>query len=157
MSIRPAPNTPPSDSIVPADQAPLLDFLGYHVRRAYLTVQADFDACIQKLDLRQTEFGVMSILCANPGINQKTLAEALAIAPPNLAMLLDRLENRKLLKRRRSMEDKRVQLVSLTQQGTRLYDKALEAAREADQRSASKLTRAEIDQLKVLLGKMFAR
>jgi DNA-binding MarR family transcriptional regulator len=92
----------------------------------------------------------------NPGINQKALAEALVVAPPNLAPLLDRLEARGLLTRQRNPEDKRAQLVELTAQGTRLYGRALKAAAQADDAAVDKLSAVEREQLKMLLRKIFA-
>lgn len=141
----------------PFDQSELLDLVGYNIRRAYLVVQADFEASMAKLELRQAEFGVLSSLRGNPGVNQKALADALALAPPNLAILLDRLEARGLVVRQRSTDDKRVQLVSLTPQGVRLHARALKAAAAADAQSIGALSPAEAEQLKTLLRKMFVR
>ncbi|RDK02029.1 MarR family winged helix-turn-helix transcriptional regulator [Paraburkholderia lacunae] len=138
------------------DQSELLNLLGYNVRRAYLVVQAHFDEQMEKLGLRQADFAVISTLRHNPGINQKALAEALAIAPPNLATLLDRLESSGLLTRQRSADDKRIQQVSLTQQGTKLHAQASKAAQKADDAAVSKLTVEERKQLKSHLSKIFA-
>jgi DNA-binding MarR family transcriptional regulator len=138
------------------DQSELLDLLGYNIRRAYVVIQTHFDAQMEKLELRQADFAVLSTLRRNPGINQKALAETLAIAPPNLATLLDRLESAGLLIRQRSTEDKRIQLVSLTPQGTKLYTQALKAAQKADESAIYKLSSEEREQLKRLLSKIFS-
>ena len=98
---------------------------------------------------------VLSTLRRNPGINQKSLAEALAIAPPNLATLLDRLESAGLLARQRSTDDKRIQLVSLTPQGAKLHTQAVKAARKADEAAVHRLSSDEQDQLRLLLSKIF--
>ena len=138
------------------DQSELLDLLGYNVRRAYLVIQSSFDAQIEKFELRQADFAVLSTLRHNPGINQKTLAETLAIAPPNMATLLDRLESSGLLMRQRSTSDKRIQLVTLTPQGARLHTQALKAVKKADEAAVHKLSGNEREQLKALLSKIFA-
>ncbi|MFT0174651.1 MarR family winged helix-turn-helix transcriptional regulator [Paraburkholderia mimosarum] len=138
------------------DQSELLGLLGYNIRRTYLVVQSTFDAQMEKLELRQADFAVLSTLRHNPGINQKSLADALAIAPPNLATLLDRLESGGLLMRQRSADDKRIQHVSLTAQGARLHTQALKAAQKADEVAVHKLSAAERQQLKSLLSKIFA-
>ncbi|WP_242538495.1 MarR family winged helix-turn-helix transcriptional regulator [Trinickia acidisoli] len=148
---------PPSedDASAQTDQSELLELVGYNIRRAYLIIQTWFDREMDKHDLRQAEFAVLSVLRGNPGINQRALADALAVAPPNLATLLDRLEGRGLLTRQRSTEDKRVQHVELTTQGVRLYGRALKAAAVADDTALEKLSRAEREQLKTLLRKIF--
>lgn len=155
MSTKPAADNINDDFIGQVDQSELLDLLGYNVRRAYLVIQTHFDMQMEKLELRQADFAVLSTLRRNPGINQKSLAEALAIAPPNLATLLDRLESGGLLTRQRSTDDKRIQLVSLTPQGTKLHAQALKSARKADQAAVHRLSNHEQEQLKLLLSKIF--
>jgi DNA-binding MarR family transcriptional regulator len=155
---RSMPSTPPLSDDDPsrqADQSELLDFVGYHVRRANIVMQALFEKEMEKHDLRQGEFSVLSVVKNNPGINQRTLAEAVAVAPPNLATLLDRLEARGLLTRQRSTGDKRVQHLELTTQGARLYGRALKSAATADSAAIGTLSDAERVQLKLLLRKIF--
>lgn len=151
--------TVPNDSNITkdlVDQSELLNLLGYNIRRAFLVIQTDFEAQMEKLELRQADFAVLSTLRRNPCINQKALAEALAIAPPNMATLLDRLESSGLLTRQRSVDDKRIQLISLSPQGKTVHAQALKAAQKADEASVHKLSSKERDQLKLLLSKVFA-
>jgi DNA-binding MarR family transcriptional regulator len=145
------------DASEQTDQSALLELVGYNIRRAYLVIQALFDKEMEKHDLRQAEFAVLSVVRGNPGINQRALADALAVAPPNLATLLDRLEARGLLARQRSTEDKRVQHVTLTTQGVRLYGRALKAAAVADGMALERLSEPEREQLKALLRKIFVQ
>lgn len=156
MSTKSVSSNPADDLADQVDQSELLDLLGYNIRRAYLVVQSTFDAQMEKLELRQADFAVLSTLRHNPGINQKALADALAIAPPNLATLLDRLESRGLLTRQRSVDDRRNQHVSLTPQGTRLHSQALKSAQKADEVAVHMLSGAGREQLKSLLAKIFA-
>jgi DNA-binding MarR family transcriptional regulator len=155
MPTKPAPHNINDELSGQVDQSELRGLLGYNVRRAYLVVQTHFEAQMEKLDLRQADFAVLSMLRSNPGINQKALAEALAIAPPNLATLLDRLESSSLLVRQRSTDDKRIQLVSLTPQGVKLHTQALKAAQKADETALHQLSANEREQLKRLLSKIF--
>jgi len=151
------PSSDDDDASEQTDQSALLELVGYNIRRAYLVIQALFDKEMEKHDLRQAEFAVLSVVRGNPGINQRALADALAVAPPNLATLLDRLEARGLLARQRSTEDKRVQHVTLTTQGVRLYGRALKAAAVADGMALERLSEPEREQLKALLRKIFVQ
>jgi len=155
MSTKSVPNISNKDPCNHIDQSELLGLLGYNIRRAYLVIHEHFDAQIEKLDLRQADFAVLSTLRHNPGINQKALAEALAIAPPNLATLLDRMESSDLLIRQRSTDDKRVQLVSLTPKGGRLHAQALKAVQKADEAAVQRLSGTEQAQLKFLLSRIY--
>ena len=149
------PPAPQDDTSEQTDQSELLELVGYNIRRSYLVIQTYFDREMEKHDLRQAEFAVLSVLRGNPGINQRALADALAVAPPNPATLLDRLEARGLLTRQRSKEDKRVQHVELTAQGVRIYGRALKAAAIADGQALENLSDSEREQLKTLLRKIF--
>ncbi|MBN3781024.1 MarR family transcriptional regulator [Burkholderia sp. Ac-20345] len=157
MSTKPPTDDPNNNDALSnqVDQSELLALLGYNVRRAYLVVQTHFDAQMEIFKLRQGDFAVLSTLRRNPRITQKALAEALAIAPPNLATLLERLESSGLLTRMRSTDDKRIQLVALTPQGAKLHTVALKAARKADDAAIHRLSGNERVQLKQLLSKIF--
>ena len=79
------------DASAQADQSALLDLVGYNIRRAYLVIQALFDQEMEKHDLRQAEFSVLSVVRENPGINQRAL-EVISVKAknddPDLALCL---------------------------------------------------------------------
>jgi DNA-binding MarR family transcriptional regulator len=91
----------------------------------------------------------------NPNITQKRLSQAIGVSPPNLAILLDRLEERGLLARRRNPLDKRSQILSLTPAGARLCARAERTASELEHDATAMLTEAERAQLLGLLQKIF--
>ncbi|MGC8141384.1 MarR family winged helix-turn-helix transcriptional regulator, partial [Salmonella enterica] len=63
---------------------------------------------------------MLSLLKANPNINQKRLSKAINVSPPNLATLLDKLEQRGLVVRQRNPQDRRSQVLALTPAGMRM-------------------------------------
>jgi DNA-binding MarR family transcriptional regulator len=138
----------------PIDQSDLAALVGEHLKRAYAAACASFDSEVGKLGLARAEFAVLSIVRGNPGINIKQLASALAIAPPNLGRMLDRLEARRLVARRRSGDDRRVQRIELTEDGVRLRSRSAKAARDADTAATRRLSSEECDLLKDLLRKI---
>lgn len=149
-----------SDQLKPAndpalDQSRLLGLLGYKLRRAYLQILWLWADRMARLKLRPAEFSVLVLIASNPSVNQKRLGRALAIEPPNMATMLDRLEARDLLKRQRNPEDKRSQLLVLTPAGQRLCSKAEKAASDLELEASAKLSVAERDELARLLQKMF--
>lgn len=140
----------------PLNQDMLLSLVGYNCRRAYLAIMPLFHERMSELDLRAVDFSVLSLLLANPNITQKRLSGAINVSPPNLAILLDRLEQRGLLLRQRNPLDKRSQTLVLTNEGARLAAQAevRVSALEADATAA--LSDAERAQLLRLLQKVFA-
>ena len=139
----------------PLDQSVLLSLVGYSLRRAYITIMPMFEKRMTKYDLRPVDFSVLSILKSNPNITQKRLSQAISVSPPNLATLLDRLENRGLVIRQRNPMDKRSQTLVLTEDGTRMCTKAENTAVELETDATATLSDAEREQLLHLLQKIF--
>ena len=108
----------------PVDQSFLLGLLGYNCLQAYLKLSPPIKKLLAKYKLRPVEFTVLSVIAENPQINQKRLSEAINVSPPNMATLLDRMQDEGLLTRQRNPRDKRSQILALTEHGASLYDKA---------------------------------
>lgn len=139
----------------PLRQDVLLGLVGYNCRRAYLNILPLFAERMEQYELRTVDFSVLSLLRANPNIAQKRLSHAINVSPPNLAILLDRLEGRGLVMRQRNPLDKRSQTLILTPEGSRLCAKAEKTAAELEHDATSMLTVAEREQLLKLLQKIF--
>lgn len=144
-----------ADAAPPLDQSVLLSLVGYNCRRAYITIMPLFEKRMAKFELRPVDFTVLSLLKANPNINQKRLSKAINVSPPNLATLLDRLEQRDLLMRQRNPQDRRSQTLVLTAAGMRMCGKAEKTAAELEQKATEALSDGERAQLITLLQKIF--
>lgn len=119
-----ATNTSMSES--PVDYGPLANDVGYMLRRAQLWVFQDFIRTLTPLDLRPAQYSVLVIIHQNCGLSQITLASSLGIERARLVRLLDQLEERGLVERRPSPNDRRSHAMHLTLEGER----TLAAARE---------------------------
>ncbi len=139
----------------PLDQSLLLGLVGYNCRRAYLAIMPHFDERMKKLALRAVDFSVLSILKANPNITQKRLSHAVHVSAPNLAILLDKLEQRGLVLRQRNPLDKRSQTLVLTNEGLKLCTKAEAAVSKSEQQALAMLSDSEQKHLLQLLQKIF--
>jgi len=91
--------------------------LGYQLRRAQLTVFQKFSARLREQKVTPTQFAVLVLIGANPGLTQRALSEAVATDQSTLVSLLDRLETRGLVARQRSPHDRRYQVLTLTDDG----------------------------------------
>src|SRR5690606_6648851 len=141
------------DTEQPIDQSFLLRQVGYNCLQAYLKIEPDIKKRLIRYQLKPAEFTVLSLISANPGINQKRLGHTINVSPPNLATLLDKMELRQLLTRKRNPNDKRSQIVELTEKGQILFEKA----RQQFEKNASVpfLSLSEQKQLLRLLQKIF--
>ena len=91
--------------------------LGFVLRQAQLAMFRSFITTFEELDLRPTQFGILMVIKANPGLTQSDLSDALAIKRANLVAMLDTLENRGLIQRRPMPNDRRSRLLYLTGPG----------------------------------------
>lgn len=148
-------NADTADVAPPLDQSVLLSLVGYNCRRAYITIMPLFEKRMAKFELRPVDFTVLSLLKANPNINQKRLSKAINVSPPNLATLLDRLEQRDLVMRQRNPQDRRSQTLVLTAAGKSMCVKAEKTAAELEEKATEALSDAERAQLIKLLQKIF--
>jgi DNA-binding MarR family transcriptional regulator len=136
------------------NDAVLRSFVGYNLKRAYLTVHGDFIASLADLALRPTQFSALSLIVDNPDISQTELARALSIERSNMVLVVDDLEGRELLNRNRVKTDRRAYALRATLKGRRLRDKAVAAIRAHEERLLARLTPAERGLLIELLNRI---
>lgn len=77
------------------------------------------------LSLTPVQFAALSALAAHPGIDQATLAGLVAYDRATLGKVIDRLDERGLVRRDVSKADRRARVLTLTQSGEALYREAL--------------------------------
>jgi DNA-binding MarR family transcriptional regulator len=90
------------------------------------------ESALEGLGLRPRHLVALTVLREQGGSTQQALAGTLRIDRTNLVGLLNDLEARDLVARRRSEEDRRRHLVALTADGERLLDEAEEALGAAE-------------------------
>jgi DNA-binding MarR family transcriptional regulator len=101
--------------------------LGYSLRRAQLSTYRQFTAAMEKLEVRPSQFAVLSLIRSNPGLSQAAVSDTLGIQKANFVSLLDRLEERGLTERRKVGGDRRSSALYLTRTGEAFVRK-MEAA-----------------------------
>jgi DNA-binding MarR family transcriptional regulator len=104
----------------PLDMAGLEDAIGFALRRAQLSVFADYSAAVQDLGVTAAQFSVLRLVHANAGVRQTAIAAALGIEAPRTAFVLDELARRGLLERQPSPSDRRARALYLTPAGRRV-------------------------------------
>ncbi|WP_060613665.1 MarR family winged helix-turn-helix transcriptional regulator [Pseudomonas ogarae] len=90
---------------------PTVGFLLHDVARL---MRKRFEQRARNLDLTRSQWQVLAKLSVNQGIHQKGLAALLDIEPVTLVHLLDRMQERGLIERRRHPSDRRMFLLFLT-------------------------------------------
>ncbi|MBE7367841.1 MarR family winged helix-turn-helix transcriptional regulator [Ramlibacter pallidus] len=115
------------------EEARLQSVLGYQLAQAAIVTHDVFAVHAGKpLDLRPVEYTVLTLIAENPGGSLARLARALAVTAPNITVMVDRLEQRGLVAREQSAEDRRSQVLHTTAKGADLVRKATERIIEAE-------------------------
>ena len=82
------------------------------------------DAVLAPLGLKPREYNVMTCIACGDDVSQQDLARMLGIYAPGLVGLLDILQGKALVERRRSTIDRRRHILSLTDAGRDLLARA---------------------------------
>ncbi|POA17759.1 MarR family transcriptional regulator [Pseudomonas sp. FW300-N1A1] len=155
-TIAAAPQAPAAatETQAPLDAA-LDDLIGYAMRRAQLKLFQNLIGRLSAYDLRPAQFSALAIIEQHPGLMQADLAKALAIEPPQVVPLLNKLEERALAVRVRCKPDKRSYGIFLSKTGEALLKELKQIAAQSDQESTSALDSQERDELLRLLRKVY--
>jgi len=136
----------------------LSQVVGYHLAQATVVTAAAYERHVGgPFGLRKVEFSLLMLLLANGTLAPKRLAQTLALTAPNLTLLLDRLQERRLLRRERNPADGRSQHIVLTDEGKAFARDAAKVAGTMEHELAARLTRAEHAMLIELLCKVAGR
>ena len=139
-----------------ADDAVSLDALaghaGYAVRRFQLWIFQDFVRTLAAVDIKPTQYSVMTVIGANPGLTQMAVAKRLGIERARLVHLLNSLERRKLLRRVPSATDRRSHALHLTAKGEDSLRKFRRLAAQHERHVAEKIGKENRERLLQILS-----
>ena len=132
----------------------LADPPGYYIRRLHQIAVAIFLQETEAHGLTPVQYAALSKVGLTPGVDQRTLARSIGLDTSTIAGVVDRLEARGLMQRQPSLEDRRVRLLSLTQDGRNLLRAIEPDMLRAQQRILQPLPAAERDAFMRMLRKL---
>lgn len=136
--------------------SPFLDeVIGYALRRAQLKVFQHLINKLEAYDLRPAQFTALTLIEQNPGLMQAELARALTIEPPQMVIMLNKLEALGLALRIRCKADKRSYGIFLSKTGETLLKQLKDVAIRSDNEATAALSTEERQQLLHLLHKVY--
>lgn len=125
--------------------------LGYRLRLAQQAVFRDFAKSVEGLS--PGRIGLLVYIDANPGVTQSRLAEAASRDRSTMVGVLDQLQSRGLVERRRGA-DRRTNGLWLTRAGRLLLARALKSIARHERRIAARLSAEERKLLMALLARI---
>jgi DNA-binding MarR family transcriptional regulator len=126
-----------------------------HLWRTYDRLRIEEDRLFEQSNLTAQQYNALRLLRGRyPGrLATLALAERLVSRAPDITRLLDKLEDRSLIRRDRLAENRRVVEVQITEEGLDLLKALDEPVRRCHARQLGHMTRAELRQLVDLLRK----
>ncbi|MFI7387372.1 MarR family winged helix-turn-helix transcriptional regulator [Streptomyces sp. NPDC049813] len=130
--------------------------LGFLVKHAYLRLSGLLGEALAPYDVHPKELGVLSVI-AEDGTerSQNELASAIGLDRTTMVAVIDALEGKGLVARRRSARDRRRNVVTLTETGAACLREADEARVEAEAAFLAPLDEDTAAQLTAALRTLF--
>jgi DNA-binding MarR family transcriptional regulator len=140
----------------PLDWGGLDGILGLHIRLAHGAVYRHFSQTFADLQLTQKQVSVLWLIERNPGIAQTDVANQLQMDRATTMAIVNTLQDRNLLVRGSSAQDRRRQPLSLTPVGQTTLTTARAAIIEHETWLKARFSDSEISVLMDLLSRIYA-
>ena len=122
--------------------------------RTFWSLQSKIEDSLKKHKLTLAQFDLLAMLLALEGLNQRELAEKLAVTKGNMVGLVNRLSRRGFVQRVPSRQGRRENVIRLTARGRKLVTAALPDHLRLVQTMMSPLQSAEQEKLRALLERL---
>ena len=128
---------------------------GHLVRRMHQASQAIFDVELAAAgyDLTSVQYAALTVIAARPGLDQATLASAIAFDRPTTGGVIDRVEAKGFVRRENDPEDRRLRRLYLQPAGKAALDGATPIVRRVQELMLQGLSVPERATLLRLLAK----
>jgi DNA-binding MarR family transcriptional regulator len=149
------PATPAADPAAPPDLSgpppELADRLAYLLKHAQLGLAGLTAEALAPFGLSGRELAVLTVLAGQEPGSQQQAAQRLGVDRTTMVGLVDALEDKDLVRRRAHAEDRRRNLIELTEAGRDTLRRADDASRDAERRFLAPLSARDAGQLKAVL------
>lgn len=136
------------------DYGVLDNLIGYAIRRAQIRLYEDFVRSLAPWNITPPRFSALVLISRNPDLKLTDLARIMGIARSGAVLLVDALEEMKLVARRPAENDRRAFSLVLTAAGRRTLEAATEAVCDHDAKMARALSAQEQQTLRALLARL---
>jgi DNA-binding MarR family transcriptional regulator len=121
--------------------------LGYLLKHAYLRLTEESSRALAPCGIDGRELAVLAVLDAHAELSQLEAAGKLGIDRTTMVALVDALEDKELVERRRSPQDRRKNIVQLTPIGRERLHDAESARQEMERRFLAPLSSTDATRL----------
>lgn len=108
------------------------------------------------IDITTEQWSVLACLWEEDKVTQQTLCSLTAKDKPSMTRLIDKLEKRNLVTRVSDTNDRRINLIHLTEAGLALQQKATEIVLQVANKTLNNITEDELNTSRTVLQKIMA-
>jgi DNA-binding MarR family transcriptional regulator len=126
----------------------------YRLVRVFDKIHHGSVGLLAQYGLTPAQLNVLAQLSRHGAMSQQELAGRLLVSKGNVCGLIDRLERRGLVERCADRQDRRINMLHLSEAGRQLATLAVPAHEEFVRRQLSSLSRSEQQELLALLSKL---
>ncbi|SMG53703.1 MarR family winged helix-turn-helix transcriptional regulator [Paraburkholderia susongensis] len=131
----------------------LTDSVGFALTKARNLVASEMDVALKDLDITSPQMGILLSIRLGNATTPFELSKLLGIDTGLMTRLLDKLEDKGLVERSRSVDDRRVVNLTLTKEGQAIAAQIPQIAPKVLNARLRKFTKAEFEELRRLLNK----
>jgi len=135
----------------------LPECIGFNLRISYALATQLFVREVEGRDLAPIQFAALELILHNPNLSQREIAHHIGSTPSVLVKPLEKLENRALISRIRSADDRRRSRIQITPEGEALLAEARQRIQTVEEKLTANLSDSERRTLLDLLHKMMGR
>jgi DNA-binding MarR family transcriptional regulator len=128
--------------------------LGYLLKHAHMRLDALSTEALAPFGIDARELGILLVIAGHEPGSQQQAAERLGIDRTSMVARLDALETKGLVSRRPHADDRRRNVVELTDAGRETVERANEAAERLEAALLAPLTPEEGDRLRAALQRL---
>ncbi len=133
----------------------LHDLIGYLVHRTDVKMTNYFTNRLKPYGVTPEQWGIISILSHEKGTTQKELAEGIDKNQTTVVRMIQSMERKGLVKKIFNEQDQRSHHLFLTEKGDEIKKEILPVVIDAHRTVTNQLSDEEVQQLKLLLNKLF--
>jgi DNA-binding MarR family transcriptional regulator len=137
--------------LAPDTPEPLLESLGFLITRAHLRMHRGFSEALAPLQIVPPHFGLLTTVATLGPVSQAEISRRLGVSGASVVQMVDDLERRGLVERKRLEWDRRTQVVHLRPGAGRVLDRAGQLAEQTLAERLGALDSSQIQRLVVLL------
>ena len=138
----------------PRNPAVLMERLSFLLKQTSALVERAIEPGLARAGISGREFGVLTLVDAEGPASQQRLAGRIGVDRTTMVALIDALEEKRLVRRRRDPSDRRAYLLEATSAGRKTLRDARKAVELGEQQALASLTATESATLKQALQRL---